>query len=133
MVSTPRMQKMSLIPDGRAGQRPRIAPRLAGGVDGVGPTARAGVVDLQVASQRSVQRGDARSRNCSVTSRALNVPARTPSTIDTRLAPRGVDHDSSSTAGGPAGPGTMRGTWKKLASRRGAFASASSIGSEGAV
>ena len=32
----------------------------------------------------------------------------------------------------PPGPGTMRGTWKKSPSRRGAFASASSSGSEGA-
>jgi len=44
-----------------------------------------------------------------------------------------LDHDSSSAVEAPPGPGTMRGTWKKLASRRGAFARASSIGSEGAV
>ena len=85
-----------LDPDGGAGQRSRIAPRLAGGVDGVGPTAGAAVVDLQEASQRSVQPG------CPI-QELLGHLARAESTgahaVDDRnqAGPARVDHDSSST------------------------------------
>ena len=132
VVSIPARAEDVLDPERHAGERPRIAPRLAGGVDRVGPAPRALGVDLQVAAERAVEArrcgpGTARSPRA-----RRRLPARTPSAIAVRLAPRASITSSSSSPPPPAGPGTMRGTWKKLASRRGAFASASSTGSDGA-
>src|SRR6185312_1327591 len=48
-----------LDPERRAGQRPEIAPRLASGVDRVGPAPRPLGVDLQVTAERAVEAPDA--------------------------------------------------------------------------
>ena len=75
-----------------------------------------------------------RSRYCSATSRASHLPARTPSAIATAVAPRAIRAVRSRRRHLPSrapDPGRIRGTWKKLPSRRGAFASASSSGSDG--
>ena len=134
VVSTPRVTKISLMPIGTPASGPGSRPAGARGVDRVGAAARAVGVDQHDSSRARRRAAPMRSRYASVTSRARSLPARTPSAIAAiELAARLGRITGSSSPAPPAGPGTMRGTWKKLASRRGAFCSASSIGSDGAT
>ena len=88
VVSTPRVQKMSLSPIGTPASGARIASRLAGGVDRVGAAAGAVGVDQQVSS-RARRRGARCDRGTARRRRARShLPARTPSAIATAVAPR---------------------------------------------
>ena len=115
-----------------ARERARVASRLAGGVDRVGAAPRAVGVDQQVTAERAVEARDAIEVLLGDVARQ---PLARPHAVGDRHRGRAARvqrcaHEPPPSESAPD-PGRIRGTWKKLPSRRGAFASASSGDSDG--